>query len=691
MSGRIGPSHLERRAFVYVRQSTAAQVFQHGESTQRQYALAKRAEALGWGPEAIEVIDEDQGKSGATTEGRGGFARLVGAVAHGEAGAIFAIEVSRLARSSEDWQRLLSLCAVAEVVVVDEQTTYDPGNKDDKLLLDIKGTMSEAELHWLGLRLTGARQSKARRGALRIPAPTGYVWGERGLDLDPDEAVQGAVRLVFERYAVEPSVWAVVRWARETGLAFPTRRRYADGTTTVTWKPLGMSRLHEIMKSPIYAGVYTYGRRPTRKALVDGEIHRVRASGRDPDAWAVRIEDAHPGYITWETFVKNQQKLQDNLNRMGRTTPGAPREGAALLTGLLLCGRCGRRMATTYRTGRARWSYVCVGARDRGQVLCWTTPGAPLDHAVEQLFLETMVPSELELSLAVEREVGAQAGALDRQHKARLEQAAYEARHAERRYKAVDPDNRVVARTLEREWEQRLVELEQLERQHEQAKRERRVELSAEDRARIRALGHDLPKVWRARTTQQADRKAMLRLVIEAISLSPVDVPARQTRVCVAWKSGAVAELMVARPDRRSRARTAPAVVERLRTLAAAGLRDEEIAEQLNRENLRTGWDKTWNVPAVKWARRREAIGRAAPDAPRRLPLPERHPDGRYSVAGVAKRFGVGLSVVRGWIARGVLSGHRESYEQHTGVWWLRLDDETSSRLEKLAAARLRR
>lgn len=684
MRSKIGASQLSRRAYVYVRQSSTAQVFHNGESTQRQYALAKRAIALGWSQQAVEVIDEDLGKSGATAEGRSGFARLVDAVAHGAVGAIFAIEVSRLARSSEDWQRLMSLCAVAEVVLVDEQSTYDPGDKDDKLLLDIKGTMSEAELHWLGLRMVGARQSKARRGVLRIPAPTGYVWGEHALQLDPDESVQRAVRLVFERYAVEPSAWAVVRWARASKLSFPTRRWYADGTTEVTWKPLGLSRMHELLNNPIYAGAYTYGRRPVKKALVDGKIRRVRSSGRDPEKWGVRILNAHPGYISWEAYVKNQRKLNDNSFRAAGTTRGAPHEGAALLAGLAICGRCGRRMHTAYGE-RGRSSYVCAGDRDKGQITCWTTPGQPLDRAVEELFLATMVPNEIELGLGVEREVQSQAEGLERQWKLRIEQCSYEARRAERRYKAVDPDNRVVARTLEREWEQRLQELEQVERQYTEAKREHRVELSDNDRARVRALARELPVVWRSSSTAQADRKAMLRLVIEAVSLAPVDVPRRSTLVRVQWKSGAVTELEVARPDRRQRLRTPPDAVERLRALAAAGLRDEEIARELNRERLLTGRGKAWDSVAVKWARRREKIARVAPDLPRRHPLPERHPDGRYSIDGVMKRFDVGRNVVQRWIRQALVRVDRESYQQYANACWVTLDAATIRRLAPLA------
>jgi DNA invertase Pin-like site-specific DNA recombinase len=685
MTDKLTPAHLARRAIVYVRQSTAAQMFDHRESTARQYALVERAAAVGWPRAAIEVIDEDQGRSGATTVGRTGFARLVDAVAHGHVGAILALEVSRLARASEDWQRLLALCAVAQVLVLDEQAIYDPNAPDDKLLLDLKGTMSEAELHWLALRLAGARLNKARRGELHVHPPTGYVWTDHGFAVDPDEAVRAAIQVVFDRYAIEPSAWAVVRWARTAGFTLPTRQTYADGTTAVTWAPLGVSRLHEMLRNPTYAGVYAYSRRPTTKVLRDGRICHVRSAGRDPAQWTVRRPDAHPGYITWESFMRNQEKLRQNYARLGLATRGAPRNGAALLHGLLVCGRCGRRMHVAYNGRHAHgWSYVCCGARDHGQVLCWSVSGRPLDAAVEALFLQTVVPPELALSLAVEREVDHQTAALDRHWQTRLEQARYEARRAERRYKAVDPDNRVVARTLEREWEARLHDLAQVDAGATAARHVQHVDLTADDRTRIRALAQDLPAVWRAPTTRPADRKAMLRLVIDAIALTPVDVPARATRVQVQWRSGVVSELQVARPDRRVAGKPAASTLARLRELAAAGLHDEAIATQLNAAGLTTGAMKPWTAWAVKWARRRAQIPRTAPDRPRSLPLPDRHPDGRYSVGGAAKRFGVSTEVVRRWLQEGLVTGRREPYGQYANVWWLDIDRATEARLRAL-------
>jgi DNA invertase Pin-like site-specific DNA recombinase len=692
MRRKIEPSHLTRRAFVYVRQSSMAQVREHAESTKRQYELVERARALGWAPEAIEVIDEDQARSAKSTDGRSGFVRLADAVAHGEVGGMFAVEVSRLSRSSEDWRRLLSLCGVAGVIVGDEERLYDPGDPDDKLLLELKGTMSEAELHWLRLRLVGARQHKARRGALWMSPPTGYVWGEQGFEKDPDEAVQRAIRVLFERYDIEPSAWAVVKWAREIGFKIPTRRQYADGFAEIEWKPPGVMRLYEMLKNPAYAGVYAWGRRREKEVLVDGRVRRVRPGIGDPDLWPVRIENAHPGYISWSTYLQNQERLRQNVQRMGHRVRGSTREGPALLTGLLMCGRCGRKMFLAYARGPRfrRWTYECRGDRERGEAKCWAVSGKDIDRAVEELFLATMVPEDLELSLAVEQRLGQQSDELAQKWRARREQAAYEARRAERRYKAVDPDNRVVARTLEREWEGKLRELEEVERQYTEARRTRRVELSEEDRGRVRALARDLPAIWRAETTPSSDRKAMLRLVIEAISLQPIDVPRPGTRVQVAWQGGATDEIVVYRREPGELLRAPAAADARVRALVPEGRTDAEIAAILNAEGIPTPLGgprrvsdpgrRPWTDRGVESVRRRAGIPRE------RKGMPEQAPDGRYSVRGAALRFGVTQRVVHLWITRGLVSGRRERVGPRRQVWWLDIDPTKAAELEALLA-----
>jgi DNA invertase Pin-like site-specific DNA recombinase len=674
MRSKLSSTQLERRAFVYVRQSTAMQVHEHVESKARQYALVERAVGLGWSRGDVEVIDEDQGKSGATSEGRTGFARLADAVGLGEAGAILAVEVSRLARSSMDWQRLLSLCSVAGVAVIDEQAIYDPADRDDRMLLDLKGTMSEAELHWLRLRLVGGRLNKARRGELWVTPPIGYVWQESRFALDPDEGVQRAVRVVLDRFAIEPSTWAVVRWATKTGFRFPTRT--ADD---VSWRPLTMGRLNTLLHNPTYAGVYAFGRKKRQKVIVDGEI-RERQRRLPADEWSVKIDGAHPAYITWETFLNNQERLRNNSSHMHGATPGAPKEGPALLTGLLVCGRCGRRMRVDYSTKERRtWRYVCTGKHTSGQAICWSIAGDTIDRTVEDLFLSTMVPSEIDLSLAVDHEANDQARSLEAQWHARLERARYDARRAERRYKAVDPDNRVVARTLEREWEARLTELDDVERQYATARRERRVDLSASDREAIRLLARDLPSLWRCETTQQAERKAMLRIVVEAITLEPIDVPS-STRVRVQWSGGTVDERFVERPRYGA---TATTVVDRIRELVAAGLHDDVIAARLNTDGVLSSKRHRWTTSAIAKQRRVHGIGVNA--KPRNQRLPDVHPDtGRYSLPGIARRFNVAKHVVKNWIRAGVFATHRERFGRYDAAW-VDLDDALVAELERLA------
>jgi hypothetical protein len=427
--------------------------------------------------------------------------------------------------------------------------------------------------------------------------------------------------------------------------------------------------------------VYVFGRHPVKTVLLDGEIRKVRARLDEPSGWPVRIDKAHPAYITWDTYMSNQDRLRENSSRANGATRGAPREGAALLAGIVICGRCGRRMSARYESAAARWGYICWGESSKGAGICWSVAGPPIDRAVEQLFLETMVPSELDLSLAVEREVQQQTDSLEKSWRARIEQARYEARRAERCYKAVDPDNRVVARTLENDWEQRLRDLELVEHQYAEARRQARVELTAQDRSRIRQLARDLPAVWSAPSTKTADRKAMLRLVIEAVAVKPLDVPTRTTRIRVQWTSGAVSELTIARPAKGEYRMHAPAAIERIRELAAAGLRDDEIAGQLDSAGVRTGTGHGWKEDGVRQARRKNGIERVAPDRPRMHPLPHRHPDGRYSVPGAAARFGVSRNVIRAWIRRGLVRGTRGDFGTHRDVHWLDIDEVTASRL----------
>lgn len=647
MSDKIRPNHLQRRAVIYLRQSTLKQVVEHGESTRRQYALKSRAEQLGWAAPSIEVIDTDLGQSGASASWRTGFKRLAEEVAHGKVGGVFALDVSRLARSSADWHRLLELCRLADVVIADEQNVYAPCDYGDRLLLGLQGTMSEAEQYWMRLRLEGGRLSKARRGEYRINPPPGYLWDEEQcrLVIDPDEAVVRAVQLIFERFRLDGSAYAVTRYFVGAGLQLPVQ----DMTCRqITWQRPRHARVLATLHNPIYAGAYVYGRGEERMALVEGEVRRRHKRRLAQAEWKVVLRDQHPAYISWEEYMENQRKLQDNRTCGEAPARGAAREGEALLCGLLMCGRCGRLMAVSYPGGR-RVVYTCSGREpESGQ--CWSVAGSALDRAVAEMVLQTIQPSEIELSLAVAVEVERQVDEVDSQWQLQIERARYEARLAERRYKAVDPDNRVVARTLERQWEGCLCRVEELEQSHEDARQHKKLVLSDADRARIVSLARDLPAVWNAETTSAAERKTLLRMLVKQVTISPVDVPRLATRLQVLWQTGAVSDFTIPRPSKYNVFRTADDALQLIEELCQKKVPDVEIAEDLNQRGLRTGKGRPWTVAAVQ--RQRYANGWHL-DSARSHPACQR--GDLLAAHGVAKRIGVPVGVVRYWVTKGWL------------------------------------
>jgi len=683
ISPKIRPTHLSRNAVVYLRQSTMKQVREHQESTARQYALSRRAVELGWAADAVRVIDEDLGQSGASAEGRSGFQRLAEDVSQGRVGAVLALEVSRLARSSADWHRLLDLCGWADVLIADEQGVFCPNDPNDRLLLGMKGQMSEAERYWMRLRLDGARLSKARRGELRISAPVGYVWdpAERRLRLDPDEEVQRAVRLIFERFRIDGTAGQVKAYFIEHGLALPLRQASGE---VVHKRPLP-GTLIGILHSPIYAGAYVYGRREHRTTFVDGQLRRGHAFRLPMEAWKVRIPDHHAAYLTWEEFLSNQERLDGNRTLPGRPgQPGAARQGQALLQGLVLCGRCGYRMSVQ-QGGRNLPRYVCAAPKQQGlsTKVCWSVSARAIDSAVVALFLEAAQPPEVELSLAVTREVERQAGELERQWKLRLDRASYEARLAERRYMAVDPDNRVVARTLECDWEAKLRELESLEEAYDRARRIEKVQLSEADRAEILALASDLPRVWEAPTTTNAQRKNLLRLLVQQVALTPVEVPRRETEIRILWHTAATTELVVDRPRRVAGSPAPSDAVERIRERAAQDWSDRTIAEELNELGIVSTRGKAWSRDMVRAVRKRRGIRRPY-TRPRGERVPARRDDGLLSVRGVAERLGVPERKVRQWAACGSLTP-AEGGGRYRLPLWFRLDDDTERQLDALA------
>ena len=504
-ASKIRPDHLDRLAQVYVRQSTPIQVRENTASGARQYDLAGRARELGWPPERIQVIDQDQGHSGASTAGRDGFQHLVAQVGLGRTGAVLSLEASRLARSCSDWYRLIEICALTNTLVIDEDGVYDPTQYSDRLLLGFLGTMSEAELHLLRSRLLGGKLKKASQGQLRFRLPTGLIYDPEGrIVFDPDEQVQQAIRLIFDLFEQSASALAVVQHFADHHLQCPTRFWGGARHGQLIWRPLSHARVLDILHNPEYAGVYVYGRTKTRLLCLPGEESRIKGRTRRvrPEDWPFLIPGHHPGYITWDQFQQNQRRLDENRTSPGDDHRGAPREGLALLQGIVRCGRCGRRMTVRYLKNGSIPSYECNSVHSRyAGATCQSMRGDAIDAAVARAFLEAMRPAQLEVSMAAFDQIAAQARQLDRQWELTLERARYEAELARRRFVAVDPENRLVARTLEREWNERLAEIERLERDAALRPPLANRLVDPEERRRVLALAQDLSKVWHAPTT----------------------------------------------------------------------------------------------------------------------------------------------------------------------------------------------
>jgi DNA invertase Pin-like site-specific DNA recombinase len=549
-SDKIDLQHRERRAFVYARQSTAAQVLQHRSSTERQIELTETAVKLGWPQSHVELVADDLGRSGKFSEGRDGFQRLTAEVSLGHVGAVLSLDASRLARSSADWHRLLEIAALTRTLLIDEQTVYDPSDPNDRLILGMKGTMADFELQWLRHRMEGGRWHLARKGEFRVRPPIGYVYEDEEsttLTMDPDEEVRRAVALLFERYRAGGTCADVVRHFTNHALRFPARF-----SKRLVWHTLTVRRVGDVLKNPLYTGAYVYGRSRTETVL-DGGLRRRRTRSRSMSDWPVMLRDAHPAYISWEDFLANRKRMSENSpRRPGDDGRGAVREGSALLQGLLMCGRCSQRVYTRYCGQNGRYaSYLCQRLQNQGlDDGCLHTSARVLEEPVVGLLFQVITREHLERATRVVEIIEQQDAALEQQWRLRLERARYDAKRAERQYDACDPDNRVVASTLEKRWNDRLVELEQLEGDYEEVRKSRRLETSDVERQRILQLADDLPRLWQATTTSDRDRKLLLRLLFQQISVRPVDVPRRALRVQVLWHSQAVSELEIEKPRR---------------------------------------------------------------------------------------------------------------------------------------------
>jgi len=668
---KIKPSHTQRAAFVYIRQSTPSQVEHNRESTARQYALADKACQLGWSREQVVIIDEDLGLSGSTADKRSGFARLTSEVALAHVGIVLGLEVSRLARNNADWYRLLELCGITDTLIGDNDGVYHPALFNDRLLLGLKGTMSEAELHIIRARLDGGIRNKAARGELRRGLPVGFIWGEQDGEIlfHPDAAVTGAIRTVFERFAEFGSARRVWLWFRSENLSFPLQ----DGPRgQIRWVVPTYTALHHILTNPGYAGAYAYGKSRCERYVDEYGAVKKRMRHLPIDKWAVLIPEHHPGFIDWLAFQANQTRLDSNTRPRPHQAGGAVREDAALLQGLATCGHCGRRLHTHYRGRNSAPGYHCAGkdlVNGRG-VYCLNIGGLAIEQAVTNAFLEAVTPAAVQATVLAVQQLQTNRDAALSQWRLEVERTRYEAERAERRYRTVEPENRLVARGLETEWENRLRDLATAEGELRRREQRQPSTLTPGQLQQLQSLGSDIRKVWNAPTTTGRDRKELLRTLLEEVSLNLKRAEGR-AHLTLRWRGGAITVLDVGVPRFKPIGpRTDEDAISLLRRLAAL-YPDGVIAGVLNRQGRKTATGECFTANLVGCLRRYRNIPRFQP--------PAEPPSGELvTIRRAAQILEMNTSTIHRWLADGFIAG-----EQATpgAPWQIRITDELRARI----------
>jgi DNA invertase Pin-like site-specific DNA recombinase len=660
-SRKVQSHHLERDAYLYVRQSSMKQVLENIESTKRQYALRGRASALGWAEDRIVVIDSDQGESGASAAWRDGFRRLVTDVGLGRAGIVMGLEVSRLARNNADWHRLLEICALANTLILDEDGVYDPTNFNDRLLLGLKGTMSEAELHVLKARLRGGILNKVRRGEYRCVLPTGLIYNEGGVVLDPDAQVRETIAHFFETFARVGSAHQTVKAFRAEGLLFPSRLRAP--AAGVIFRPLTASAAMRTLRNPRYAGTYAYGQRVYGRTVDGKKTLRKRAC----DEWAACIPNAHPGYITWDRYQENLRLLASNGHGYDVARASPPREGVALLQGRAVCGRCGQHMRVRYREARGKlesW-YVCDRATDsRAEPNCQSLAGSPIDAAIGLLVAEKMTPAAVELALEIRREIEARHDEADQLRCRAIERAQVDADLAQRRFMMVDPANRLVADTLESDWNEKLRTLAKARDERERARVEDRIAIDGTIRERLVAMTTDFMQLWSDPSTPNRERKRMLAYVIEDATLvkRPDD---GTTMIHVRFRGGQTTTLTTVNPKAScEKVKTPAEIVELVDRLLDRHIY-EEIAGILNARGLRPG--------GAAWPGRADAefTGKRVQYIVHTYGLRSRldrlRARGLLTKKEIAGRLGIHEATLARWVEHGIIKAH--AYNGHAWLY----------------------
>jgi DNA invertase Pin-like site-specific DNA recombinase len=661
---KIQGRHHERLAVIYVRQSTVHQVQRHQESTQVQYSLVNFAERLGWPRERIVVIDDDLGLSGASAEERLGFQRLLSEIALDHVGVILGVEMSRLARSCKDWYHLLELCALFGTLICDLDGLYDPTCYNDRLLLGLKGTMSEAELHILKQRMWQGALHKARRGELVSRVPIGYVREASGqVTKDPDQQVQNAVRLIFDQFERLGTLHSVLRYLVNNGIQVPVRAATGPNKGQLEWRCPNQSTLKNMLSHPIYAGAYVYGR-SCQNAKTRQQRQRPRRLPRND--WLVLLRDRYPAYVSWEQYEDNQRRLEQNRSRW--SSRGSVRCGRALLTGLVVCGRCGYRLRTQYCGSASKPRYDCSAKRSvYGAPRCQSLSAQALDDEVARLALKALMPSAVEVSLQVAQDLHKQREQAETHWRQRLERAAYEVDRAARQFHAVEPENRLVVRTLEAAWEEKLRAQRDLHEQYQRFQVDQPKLLTGEEQEQIRRLAHDLPSLWNAPTTTDAERKEILREVIDRV-VANVEGESEWVEAKIYWSGGHQSYTRFRRPVARVDQLSAwTQLRQRLQDLVNGNVPVSKIAEQLNSDGFRAPNGKPFGEAGIRTLLFRYGI-RVAP----RGPTTRRENLGAddWFISDLANKLRVGYQTVYGWIRNKRI----EARQLDDGRWVLTAD-----------------
>lgn len=660
---KIQNYHKEKIAYIYLRQSTMGQVLHHQESTERQYALKNKALEYGWPKENVKVLDGDLGLSGTQMTNRNDFKMLVADVSM-KVGAVFALEASRLSRSSTDWHRLLELCSLTKTLIIDEDGCYDLADFNDQLLLGLKGTMSQAELHFIRARLHGGKLNKAKKGQLRFPLPVGLCYDDQGnIIQDPDDQVRNTVKLLFAFFKEKGSAYGIVRKFGLLNIKFPKRAYGGVWNGKLIWGRLTYARTLSILKNPCYAGAYVFGRfKHQKKLLTDGTIFS-KIEPVPMDSWQVLIKNHHEGYITWEEFSHNKTVLQQNLTCGVETMMSSPpREGEALLQGTLLCGTCGRRMTVRYTGHNGIYpKYECNWRKREGLTgkACLSIRCDIIDQAISTRLLQVMKPAQIEIAIKAMEEIERRDAATDNHWHMQIERTDYETQLAQKRYEEVDPSNRLVAATLEKRWNDALVKLEQVKQQAQEYQQKQKVIITPEQKEKIFNLAQDLPRLWYSPTTKAKDRKRMVRLLINDITLEKL-LESNKIILHIRWQGGACEDMDIDSPPKMyDKLRYSPEIVSKIRSLAKS-LVDRQIVEILNNQGILSAKGKPFTVSMIKWIRYKHSI-----------PLPALKNSDELTIKELTEKLGVTNHVVYYWIEQGYVKARKIN---EGSPYWIKMD-----------------